>query len=61
MSATPASESREPWVVLLPLHAGTFLGALGTLLLALEAAALAFLAVSGPLSWWRKTRRKAKA
>jgi uncharacterized iron-regulated membrane protein len=57
---TPASENSEPWVVLLPLHAGTFLGALGTLLLALEAAALVFLAVSGPLSWWRKTRKKQK-
>lgn len=61
VSAIPASESREPWVVLLPLHAGTFLGALGTLLLALEAAVLGFLAVSGPLSWWRKTRRKGRA
>jgi uncharacterized iron-regulated membrane protein len=60
LRTTPASENREPWVVLLPLHAGTFLGALGTLLLGLEAVALAFLAVSGPLSWWRKTRKKGK-
>lgn len=58
LRAIPASENRELWVVLLPLHSGTFLGALGTLLLALEAAALMFLAVSGPLSWWRKTRGK---
>jgi uncharacterized iron-regulated membrane protein len=58
VSATSASESREPWVLLLPLHAGTFLGALGKLLLTLEAAALVFLALSGPLSWWRKTRSK---
>ena len=61
LRATPASENREPWVVLLPLHAGTFLGVLGTLLLGLEAAALMFLTVTGPLSWWRKTRRKGRA
>ena len=60
VAVTPASENSEPWVVLLPLHTGTFLGALGTLLLTLEAAALGFLAVSGPLSWWRKTRSKRK-
>lgn len=58
IKATAAGENREPWVLLLPLHAGTFLGALGKLLLALEAAALVFLALSGPLSWWRRTRSK---
>jgi uncharacterized iron-regulated membrane protein len=61
LQTTPAAENREPWVVLLPLHAGTFLGALGTLLLALEAVALIFLALSGPLSWWRKTHKKGGA
>jgi uncharacterized iron-regulated membrane protein len=61
VEATPVSERTELWVTLLPLHAGTFLGALGTLLLALEAVALLFLAVSGPLSWWRKTRKKSRA
>ena len=61
VEATPVGERTEPWVVLLPLHAGTFLGALGTLLLTLEAAALMFLAVSGPLSWWRKTRKRGRA
>jgi len=56
----PASQNREPWVILLPLHTGTFLGAVGTLVLAMEALALIFLAVSGPLSWWRKSRKKAR-
>jgi uncharacterized iron-regulated membrane protein len=60
LKATPASANREPWVVLLPLHAGTFLGALGTLILSIEAIALMFLAVTGPLSWWRKTRKKGR-
>lgn len=58
--ATPASESKEAWVVFLPLHTGTFLGALGKSILTLEAAALLFLAVSGPLSWWRKTHKKGR-
>jgi uncharacterized iron-regulated membrane protein len=58
--ALPASENAEPWVVFLPLHSGTFLGPLGQLVLALEAAVLVFLGISGPLSWWRKSRKKTR-
>lgn len=56
--AIPASENTEPWVVILPLHTGKFIGLLGQVVLLLEVAALIFVAVSGPLTWWRKSRKR---
>jgi uncharacterized iron-regulated membrane protein len=49
----PAEENPSLTLKLLPFHSGDILGLPGRLLLLAEAAALIFLAISGPLSWWR--------
>ena len=60
----PAHQNDEVWMTVLPLHTGDSFGLAGRILLLAEAAALAFLAVSGPIMWWRarkgiRSKRKA--
>jgi uncharacterized iron-regulated membrane protein len=49
----PARANPVLWMKVLPLHSGDSLGLFGRLLLLGEAVVLAFLAISGPLMWWR--------
>ena len=53
-----APDNPAPWLVWLPLHTGDSAGLAGRLALLAEAGALCFLAVSGPLAWWRARRRR---
>jgi uncharacterized iron-regulated membrane protein len=49
----PAAANPVLWMKVLPLHTGDTFGLPGHLLLLGEALTLAFLALSGPLMWWR--------
>jgi uncharacterized iron-regulated membrane protein len=57
----PAAENPSLTLKLLPFHSGDILGLPGQLLLLAEAAALIFLAISGPLSWWRARKPRSGA
>lgn len=46
------------WMKVLPLHTGDSFGLVGNLLLLIEALVLIFLAISGPMMWWRSRRPK---
>lgn len=62
ISAMPTEANDALWTITYPLHTGTIIGPLGRYLILALAAALVFLAISGPLQWWRaRTYRKFRA
>lgn len=58
LDSIPAERNGVLWMKVLPLHSGDSFGTAGRLVLLGEALALVFLALSGPLTWWRARRRK---
>ncbi len=56
INVVPAHQNDALWMTVLPLHTGDSFGLAGRILLLFEAALLAFLAVSGPLMWWRSRK-----
>lgn len=66
---TPHEANTALWTITLPIHTGTIAGRIGAggigrILMLAAATGLLFLAVSGPLAWWRarkKTRNKTMA
>jgi uncharacterized iron-regulated membrane protein len=56
----PAEDNPVLWMKVLPLHSGTAMGLPGRFFLLVEALALVFLAVTGPLMWWHARRPKRK-
>ncbi|QGP81046.1 PepSY-associated TM helix domain-containing protein [Sphingobium sp. CAP-1] len=67
VSATRAQHNGALWMIVLPIHAGDAIGAIGPALLMLVALTLAALSISGPIMWWqaaaqrRRPARKALA
>ncbi|WP_066552080.1 PepSY-associated TM helix domain-containing protein [Croceicoccus bisphenolivorans] len=59
VSATPYEANDALWTYTLPVHTGTIAGSGGRWLMLAVAAGLLFLAISGPLAWWR-SRKKGK-
>ena len=54
---TMAQDNPVLWMKVLPFHSGDSFGLTGRSLLLLEAGVLGFLAISGPMMWWRARRR----
>ena len=53
----PYEENKALWLTALPIHTGDLIGPAGRWPMLAAAFALAFLAISGPLAWWRARRR----
>lgn len=60
-SVLRAEDNPALWLKVLPLHAGDAFHLPGRVLLLAEAAALVFLSISGPLSWWRARKIRSGA
>lgn len=56
LKVVPADRSPALWMKVLPLHTGESAGIIGTIVLLLEALAIAALAVSGPVMWWQQRK-----
>lgn len=61
LSVTPHEENDALWSYTLPVHTGTIAGFAGRWLMLAAAAGLLFLAISGPLLWWRSSKKRRKA
>lgn len=60
LGSVKAERNPVLWMQVMPLHTGESFGLVGRLVLLIEALVLAFLAISGPLMWWRARRAKRK-
>lgn len=57
--AIPSEADDALWTFTYPIHTGSIIGPIGRYIILVLAAGLAFLALSGPLQWWRnRTNRK---
>lgn len=56
-SVLPLEQNRALWLTTLPIHTGDTIGPAGRWPMLAAALALGFLAISGPLAWWRSRRR----
>lgn len=56
-SVLPLEQNRALWLTTLPFHTGDAIGPAGRWPMLAAALALGFLAISGPLAWWRSRRR----
>lgn len=52
----PADQSPALWMKVMPLHTGESAGIIGTILLVLEALAMAALSITGPMMWWQQRK-----
>lgn len=57
ISVLPLEQNRALWLTTLPIHTGDSIGPAGRWPMLAAALALGFLAISGPLAWWRSRRR----
>ncbi len=55
----PLEENKALWLTMLPVHSGDTIGPAGRWPMLAAALALIVLAISGPLMWWRRTRKEA--
>lgn len=55
-SALPYERNEALWLTALPIHTGDLIGPAGRWPMLAAAFALAFLALSGPIAWWRSKR-----
>ncbi len=53
----PLEQNKALWLTMLPIHTGDTIGPAGRWPMLAAAMALIFLALSGPLVWWRRTRK----
>ena len=58
VTALPLERNQALWLTMLPIHTGDTIGAAGRWPMLAAAMALMVLAVSGPLLWWRRTRKR---
>jgi uncharacterized iron-regulated membrane protein len=57
ISELPLERNRALWLIALPIHSGDTIGPAGRWPMLAAALALGFLAISGPIAWWRSRRR----
>ncbi|MCB2046867.1 MAG: PepSY domain-containing protein [Novosphingobium sp.] len=56
-SILPFEQNHALWITALPIHTGDTIGPAGRWPILAAAFALVFLAISGPLAWWRSRRK----
>ncbi len=54
----PLESNEAMWLTMLPVHTGDTIGPAGRWPMLAAALALIMLAISGPLMWWRRTRKE---
>jgi uncharacterized iron-regulated membrane protein len=56
-SVLPLEQNKALWITMLPIHTGDTIGPAGRWPMLAAALALIFFTISGPLLWWRQTRK----